>query len=326
MKKLPLALSLALVLAACGDDDAKAPATEDTAANAPAETATPPVVAAADRPADTQPLTTPDRSAFNGSFDQAAADDAAFATKLDQILAAEHRVESKVRDAHRHPKETLMFFGVKPGQTVVEITPGGGWYTEILAPLMRNNGKLVAAIWDDTVTGQPEYRYTVVNNFKTMLAMRPNLYDQVAIEPFTPPGETSLGEPGSADVVLTFRNVHNWIEDKSAPAIFKSAFDVLKPGGVLGVTEHRAAAGKTVEETFKSGYLPEEAVIKLATDAGFVLEEKSEINANPKDTKDHPQGVWTLPPTLALKDQDREKYVAIGESDRMTLRFRKPAQ
>ena len=340
MKKTILTMALLAALAACGRDDADAAgnapppaAIANPPATEPAPAAAPESVdeAAAARVEALSKAASAADAAPGGSVDAAklapATDAASFAAKLERVLAGNHRSpENAARDVYRHPRETLAFFGLKPGDRVVEITPGTGWYTEVLAPLMRGNGTLVAAIWDDTIEGQPKYRYDVINRFKTMLASRPDLFDQVVLEPFTPPHETSLGEPGSADVVVTFRNVHNWIEDKSAPAVFKAAFDVLKPGGVLGVTEHRAAAGKSAEESFESGYLSEDAVIKLATDAGFTLAEKSEINANPKDTKDHEKGVWTLPPTLALKDKDRDKYLAIGESDRMTLRFTKPAR
>ncbi|HET9484444.1 MAG TPA: methyltransferase [Xanthomonadales bacterium] len=336
MNKSILTLALVASLAACGRDEPEQAATPAAPADAPAATATAPAAAtpeavdpAAQARIDARAQAAVAAAPAGGTVDvaklPAATDAASFAAKLDQVLAGNHRSEeNRARDAYRHPKETLAFFGLKPGDRVVEITPGGGWYTEVLAPLMRGNGTLVAAIWDDTVQGQAQYRYDVINRFKTMLATRPDVYDQVELEMFTPPGETSLGAPGSADAVLTFRNVHNWIGDDSAPAVFKAAFEVLKPGGVFGVVEHRAAAGKSAAESFKSGYLSEDAVIKLATDAGFTLAEKSEVNANPKDTKDHPEGVWTLPPSLRLGEQDRDKYLAIGESDRMTLKFVKP--
>jgi len=335
-------LALAAALAACGGDEADADAGAKTpAVGAAAPVAAAPAARATDTPAGVVDPTAqaridararaaaPQAAPAVGGADISklapATDAASFAAKLDRVLAGNHRNDAnRARDVHRHPKETLTFFGLKPGDRVVEITPGGGWYTEVLAPLMRNNGKLVAAIWDDTVEGQPRYRYEGVNRFKALLWSRPDAYDQVEIELFTPPSETSLGAPGSADAVVTFRNVHNWIGDKSAPAVFKAAYDVLKPGGVFGVTEHRAAAGKSAEESFESGYLSEDVVIKLATDAGFTLAEKSEINANPRDTKDYEKGVWTLPPSLQLGDKDREKYLAIGESDRMTLKFTKP--
>ncbi|HVF35648.1 MAG TPA: methyltransferase [Candidatus Saccharimonadia bacterium] len=351
MKRNLLVLALVAALAACGDDadDADEVATTPaadaaavpaaapvTVAATPATPATPAASVAVD-PAMQARIDARAQAATSQSAPAAgssatgklapATDAASFATKLDRVLGGDHRSEAnRARDVYRHPKETLAFFGLKPGDRVVEISPGAGWYTEVLAPLMRGNGKLVAAIPDDTIEGQPKYRYDVINRFKTLLWSRPDVYDQVEVELFTPPTESSLGAPGSADVVLTFRNVHNWIGDKSAPAVFKAAFDVLKPGGVLGVTEHRAAAGKSAEESFKSGYLSEESVIKLATDAGFTLAAKSEVNANPKDTKDYAEGVWTLPPTLKLGDADREKYLAIGESDRMTLKFVKPVK
>lgn len=344
MTKNLLMLALAAALAACGGDEADAGAKTPAAdAATPVAAATTPVAQAPATPAgavdpaaqariDARAQAAVAQAApAVGTADiaklEAATDAASFAAKLDRVLAGNHRSDAnRARDVYRHPKETLTFFGLKPGDRVVEITPGGGWYTEVLAPLMRNNGKLVTAIWDDTIEGQPRYRYEGVNRFKSLLWSRPDAYDQVEIETFTPPSETSLGAPGSADAVVTFRNVHNWIGDKSAPAVFKAAYDVLKPGGVFGVTEHRAAAGKSPEESFESGYLSEDSVIKLATDAGFTLAEKSEINANPKDTKDYEKGVWTLPPSLQLGDKDRAKYLAIGESDRMTLKFVKPAK
>jgi predicted methyltransferase len=141
---------------------------------------------------------------------------------------------------------------------------------------------------------------------------------------FEPPTAIDLGPDGSADLVLTFRNTHGWVRDGVAESVFGAAFRVLKPGGILGVTQHRAREGADPVESAKTGYVPEAHVVALAEAAGFELEERSEINANAKDTKDYPEGVWTLPPTLRLGEQDRERYLAIGESDRMTLRFRKP--
>lgn len=315
MRNTLLAIAMIAVLVACSDQDETA-AQQPQAAPEPAaptiRTSAEPAEAPAPAPTPASAPSTPDEAAFWARFDG--------------IAAAAHRSDkNRARDVYRHPRETLQFFGIGPGMRVVEIWPGGGWYTEIIAPLLRGNGTLVAAYWDDTIKGQPEYRYKLANEFKSMMWNFPDVYDQVQLENFTPPSETALGEPGSADAVLTFRNVHNWIENKSAPAVFKSFHEVLKPGGVLGVVEHRAAAGKSAEESSKSGYLSEDAVVKLATDAGFTLVAKSEINANPKDTKDHPEGVWTLPPSLALGEKDREKYLAIGESDRMTLKFEKPA-
>ena len=243
---------------------------------------------------------------------------------LDEVLAGSWRDPKNVaRDAHRHPKETLSFFGVTPNQTVVEITPGGGWYSEILAPYLRDSGHYVAAIWDESVPNQPAYRAASNTKLRTMLAGNTAVYGSPELRAFDV-NKPAFGPGGSADTVLTFRNVHNWVDAETAPAYFKAFFAVLKPGGVLGVVDHRAKPGTALEIQKKSGYLTEELVIQLAQNAGFQLEGKSEVNANPKDTADHPNGVWTLPPSNRHDAADDEKYKAIGESDRMTLRFIKP--
>jgi predicted methyltransferase len=244
------------------------------------------------------------------------------ATRLDQVLAGDWRSpDHKARDVYRHPKATLQFFGVRPDQTVIEITPGGGWYSEVLAPLLHDNGHYIAAIAKPTGEGEASRDKT---GLKAKFAADAAHYGKAQILEFDPKAPV-FGAPGSADVVLTFRNVHNWVEADTAPLMFKAFFTALRPGGVLGVVDHRAADNASIESVKESGYLPTSYVVKLATDAGFTLEEKSEINANPKDTKDYPKGVWTLPPTLTLGEQDKAKYQAIGESDRMTLRFVKPA-
>ena len=244
---------------------------------------------------------------------------------LDAALAGEHRSEAnRARDAYRHPVETLGFFGIAPDMTVVELWPGRGWYTEVLAPYLRDKGKLYAAHFP--AQSKVEYYQRGLAAFKAMLAANPALYDRVVLTELGPPDSLAVAPPASADAVLTFRNMHNWMGQGNDVKVMQAAFAALKPGGVLGVVEHRAAANATAEQVKDSGYMTEEMVIKAAEAAGFVLEAKSEINANPRDTRDHPKGVWTLPPSLALGDTDREKYVAIGESDRMTLRFRKPAQ
>ena len=244
---------------------------------------------------------------------------------LDAALAGEHRSEAnRARDVYRHPVETLGFFGIKPDMTVVELWPGRGWYTEVLAPYLRDNGKLYAAHFP--AQSKVEYYQKGLAAFKAMLAANPALYDRVVLTELGPPDSVAVAPAASADAVLTFRNMHNWMGQGNDVKVMQAAFAALKPGGVLGVVEHRAAANATAEQVKDSGYMTEEMVIKAAEAAGFVLEAKSEINANPRDTRDHPKGVWTLPPSLALGDTDREKYVAIGESDRMTLRFRKPAQ
>jgi len=222
------------------------------------------------------------------------------------------------RDQYRHPAETLAFFGVKPGDTVVELWPGGGWYSEILAPLAKAGGGTlyVAAPWERGL-----------NRFKTKQAENADVYGAVKLAEFPSAGTNPKVPDASADVVLTFRNVHNWRfdgADNTANA-FKQIFAMLKPGGTLGVVEHRLNESDDAAKEEKSGYMKESSIIAFAEAAGFKLAGKSEINANPKDTKDYPKGVWTLPPSLAEGDTDRAKYVAIGESDRMTLKFVKPA-
>ncbi|KQX98163.1 methyltransferase [Rhodanobacter sp. Root480] len=244
------------------------------------------------------------------------------ASQLDDVLAGSWRSEAnRARDAWRHPKATLQFFGIQPDQTVIEITPGGGWYAELLAPLLHDNGHYIAA--EQAPSTDSEAR-TDDSKLRRKFAADPAHFGNAAIVSFDPK-KPVFGAPASADLVLTFRNVHNWVMADTAPAMFKAFYAVLRPGGVLGVVDHRAADGATLAAVKSSGYLPTAAVIKLATDAGFKLDERSEINANPADDHGHPKGVWTLPPTLALGDTDRAKYQAIGESDRMTLRFVKPA-
>lgn len=252
---------------------------------------------------------------------------AVLAERLDPVLAGDWRSpENRARDRYRHPKETLTFFGLKAGQSVIEITPGAGWYTEILGPLLKDNGKLIAAIGDpNTASSQRSKEYTEKTNasYRAKLGADPTHYGAIDVREFAV-HDPKFGEPNSVDVVLTFRNVHNWTMSGTDPAMFKAFFDVLKPGGVLGVVDHRAAPGADLAKIKDSGYLPQDYVIKLATDAGFRLDAKSEINANPNDTKDYPKGVWTLPPTFEEGEKDKAKYLAIGESDRMTLRFIKP--
>jgi len=246
------------------------------------------------------------------------------AASIDTVLAGDWRSDkNKARDQYRHPKETLAFFGLKPNQTVIELYPGGGWYTEILAPYLKEHGQYYAAI---IKPNKPEGEEAInKTGLRAKFAADPTHYGAAKVVEFVPKSAV-LGPPASADLVLTFRNVHNMTDDGVAEPIFKAMFDVLKPGGTLGVVDHRAKPGTTLAQNKETGYLPEDVVIKLATDAGFKLAARSEINANPKDTKDYPKGVWTLPPTLTLKDVDRDKYLAIGESDRMTLKFVKPAK
>jgi predicted methyltransferase len=243
------------------------------------------------------------------------------------LADGDHRSpENRARNAQRHPVETLEFFGLRPDQTVVELSPGaGGWYTEILAPYLRERGKLYAAGFESDPPEGPgrDYMLQGRQKFADKLASRPDLYDRVVVTELGPRRQ-QIAPDGSADLVLTFRNVHGWMSGGFADKVFAAAYRALKPGGVLGVVEHRARADKPQDPQAKSGYVREDVVIELAEAAGFKLDGRSEINANPKDTTDHPSGVWTLPPTLRLGEKDRDKYLAIGESDRMTLRFRKP--
>jgi predicted methyltransferase len=230
------------------------------------------------------------------------------------VDAPTRRPEDKARDKYRHPIETLSFFGIKPDMTVVEIWPGSGWYTDILAPYLHDHGKLYAAI----SSGENASEY------KKKLADDPARFGNIVVTQLDPPDKIDIAPAGSADAVVTFRNVHNWMRGGNGEAVFKAMYAALKPGGILGVEEHRGDPSKPQDPKAASGYVREDYVIKMAEQAGFHLAAKSEVNANPKDTKDYAKGVWTLPPNLAMKDVDKEKYLAIGESDRMTLKFIKP--
>jgi len=249
------------------------------------------------------------------------------ASALQNAIHAAHRsAENHARDAYRHPLETLEFFDVQPDMTVVEIWPGaGGWYTEILAPYLRKDGQLIAAHFNPE--SSVAYFKTGRVAFDNKLAASPDLYDKVKVVVFDPPTSLELAPAGSVDRVLTFRNVHNWFMqggEQAVSDVFESFFVALKPGGILGVVDHRLPESQSEEKQAASGYLHESFIIRLAEAAGFKLAEKSEINANPRDKADYPQGVWTLPPSLRLGETDRDKYLAIGESDRMTLKFVKP--
>ncbi len=241
---------------------------------------------------------------------------------LEAAVNSKYRTEeNKKRDIYRHPRETLSFFGLKPEMTVVEIYPGAGWYMEVIAPFVAQKGKYIMA----TPSSNPERPYTVVNEQKIQkwMSLHLEVSRNMVVSTFNLPKAKDIAPPNSADMVVTFRNVHNWMTNKFEKEAFASFFKVLKPGGVLGIVEHRELRTKR-DPLAKSGYVRESDVIRMAQKAGFQLVAKSEINANPKDTKNHPQGVWTLPPSLRLGNKDKEKYLTIGESDRMTLKFIKP--
>ncbi|MFN0301385.1 MAG: class I SAM-dependent methyltransferase [Burkholderiales bacterium] len=238
---------------------------------------------------------------------------------LAKWLAAPHRTDRNVvRDGYRHPIESLTFFGVRDNSTVVEILPGsGGYYMEILAPYLRAKGRYIAANRDESEP--PQY---VADHQKLLARLKaePALYDKVVVTKFNV-DKHEIAPPGSADFVLTFRNLHNWVERNQIEGSLASFHKALKPGGILGVVDHRGRSDLSQEAQMKSGYVREDYAIAIIEKAGFKLAGSSNVNANPKDTKDHPEGVWTLPPTYRLKDKDRAKYEAIGESDRFTLRF-----
>lgn len=244
-------------------------------------------------------------------------------SSLTQAIAGTQRsLEHKLRDKYRHPQQTLEFFDVKDNMTVVEIWPGAGWYTEILAPYLKDHGKLYAAHFSPDAE-EPYFKKNLAE-FINKLKNHPTIYSKIELTVLQPPNAMQIAPEASADRVLTFRNVHNWMKNDQAAAVFNAMYKALKPGGILGVVEHRNSTLKPQDPKALSGYVSEDYVISLARNAGFEFLEKSEINANPKDTKDYPEGVWTLPPSLKLKDKDRKKYLSIGESDRMTIKFIKP--
>lgn len=246
------------------------------------------------------------------AHEHGAAHAPATADAIGAAVAAPHRSEAnKARDIYRHPAETLAFFGVTPEQTVAELIPGGGWYSEILAPLLRDKGRYIGL--------QPAGG---IERLKTMFAATPALYDKAELVAW-PEGASDIA-PGSVDTVLTFRNVHNLVMNDSADSAFAAFFAMLKPGGVLGVVDHRLPEDRPAGEEKTSGYIKVSSVKALAAKAGFELVAQSEINANPKDSANWEKGVWTLPPRLANGETDKAKYLAIGESDRLTLKFRKP--
>jgi len=264
---------------------------------------------------------TPDKSTQVARVTQVKPRDTATAAAIERVLAGDQRsAENRARDAFRHPEDTLLFFGIKPAMTVVEVWPGAdGWYTEILAPLL-SGGKLYAAV-PPAAPGN-EFITDSLKQFDVKLAARPDVYRGVTVTHLGP-GDFNIAPPGSADLIVTFRNLHNWMSLGFAPQALAEMNRALKPGGILGVEDHRGNPAKPQDPRAASGYVNEEYAIHLIEGAGFELLERSEINANPNDTKDYEQGVWSLPPTYRLGSKDRAKYEAIGESDRFTLKFRK---
>ena len=240
---------------------------------------------------------------------------------IEQAMNGSHRSDAnKARDQYRHPRETLLLFGLKPDMTVVEITPGRGWYSEILAPVLRDNGKFSAASYRITAESRSFFR-RMDADLRAKIKASPEVYGDMKIVYFD--SDSPVFAPsGSADMVLTFRNVHNWAKAGTAEAMFRGFHSALKPGGVLGLIEHRAIPSTPLDEQIQSGYMAVDYVIGLAEEAGFRLSATSEINANPKDTADHPGGVWNLLPSLRnVPEDDISRIRAIGESDRMTLKF-----
>jgi predicted methyltransferase len=227
----------------------------------------------------------------------------------------------KARDQYRHPVETLTFFGIRPNMTVVELWPFGGWYTEILAPYLRDHGTLYAAAMDPASTDREDIEYN--SDLHRMFAAHPELFDKVQLSVLSP-GKMNIAPAGSADMVLTFRNIHNWTWVGIEKQVFAAAFRALKPGGILGVEEHRNNDPNFAPTRPPQAYVGEKWAIAMIESVGFKYVGDSDINRNPKDTKNYPKGVWTLPPSYAEGDKDRAKYAAIGESDRFTLKFVKP--
>jgi predicted methyltransferase len=243
--------------------------------------------------------------------------------KLTNVLEGYQRAdENKLRDQYRHPLETLSFFSVTPDATVVEIWPGSGWYTEILAPYLRDEGHYIAAGFDPE--SEIEFIRMAAGRYQAKLDADPDVYDQVETAVLMPPDRLDFVAPESVDIILTFRSLHNWMPRGSEDMMLAAMYRALKPGGVLGVVEHRGNPALPQNPEAETGYVNQIFAVEMIEKAGFVLNGSSEINANPLDTKDHPEGVWTLPPTLRMKDERREHWLEIGESDRFTLRFIKP--
>ncbi len=256
--------------------------------------------------------------------------DAKTAAAVDAAIVGEHRgAEAKARDQYRHPREVLDFMGFRSDMTLLEIWPGDGWYTQVLAHALKDEGKLYAAQYD--ANGPFAFQREMFGKFLVMLGENPDIYHNVTVTYMDLPYQLDLAPKASLDMAVTFRNTHNWVESffgggKYAVLPFAAMYDALRPGGILGVVDHRWPDTATEDPMSMNGYISVERTINLAEQAGFKFVGESDILRNPKDTRDHPNGVWTLPPTWALGDKHRDKYAAIGESDRFVLKFEKPSE
>ena len=245
---------------------------------------------------------------------------------LEEIISDPSRSEAaKARDRFRHPVETLQFFGIKPDMTVLELWPGDGWYTEILAPYLRAEGQLIAAHFNpDSEHEYAMFFKSALAAYKTKLELNPDWFDQVQIVPFEPPVTTLPSTPSSVDLIVSFRNVHNWLADGTFTEVLRQVRLMLKPGGHFGIVDHRAPLVQAIDAKASNGYVNQNWLTQRIVSAGFTLVASSPINSNLQDSADHPNGVWTLPPTLRVpQDEDPQKYLDIGESDRFTLLFTK---
>lgn len=269
------------------------------------------------------PATAPPAAAAAALPPAPPADDAAIL----RAIAGDQRLPvNRARDLHRHPHETLSFFGLRGNMTVLELGAGSGWYTEILAPVVRDAGKLIVT-GGDPDGPQDKGANRGARELRDRMKAHPEVFGRVQVARIDPPNQIDLAPPDSVDLALVIRQAHDWVRDGYADKMWTAIYRALKPGGTLGVVAHRAKPDGNNDSLVvgKTGYLTQAFVIRTVEAAGFKMFNDSEINANPLDVKDYPEGVWTLPPTLRLKEKDREKYAAIGESDRMTLRFYKPA-
>ncbi len=244
------------------------------------------------------------------------------ADSLKTVVSGDHRTEANViRDVYRNPQETLKFFGITENMTVIESWPGSGWYTEILAAYLKDNGKYIAATYNRNPDTQKSWQARLNKNYDEKFTANKETYGDIKVVSFAPGSDKELAMPGTVDAVLDFRNAHNWVKS-AASEVPSTWFKSLKKGGIVGIVDHRMDDNKPYIPA--NGYIHETQLIEIMEKEGFKFVGKSDVNSNPRDTKDHPKGVWTLPPTLAEKDANRNKYLAIGESDRLVMKFMKP--